>query len=186
MKISRKFNQLSVSEYKHYIDNHKKYTDFNTLGLYRSITENKKLNLEEKILIRDYANKTFGKTFYFYQLKDPQTYFDLVTLGQKLTKADENQIWGDISFNQQKILKEKKIKHRNFGDYSKHNCGYEHCPLDGLMIRQGSQLAENHMCFKTDKSRLRKKQKVTTNRKNRRLEPQIIRDELRNMKTEEL
>lgn len=55
--------------------NHKKYTDFNVLGLYRSISENDKLPLEDKIYIRDLANETFGKTFNFLQLKDPKTYF---------------------------------------------------------------------------------------------------------------
>jgi len=70
MKIGKKFNQLSKSQYYHFIDNYKKYTDFNTLGLYRSITENERLSLEDQIEIRDYANLIFGKTFNFYQLKD--------------------------------------------------------------------------------------------------------------------
>ncbi|VAW11216.1 hypothetical protein MNBD_BACTEROID03-2545, partial [hydrothermal vent metagenome] len=61
------------------------------------------------------------------QLKDPQTYFSVITLGKKLTVADERQIWNDIILNQEKILKEKRIKHRNFGDYSKHNCGDKNC-----------------------------------------------------------
>lgn len=69
MKIGKKFNQLSISEYKHYIDNYKKYMDFNTLGLYRSIGENKKLNIKDKIEIRDYANEIFGKTFNLTQNK---------------------------------------------------------------------------------------------------------------------
>ena len=63
MKIGKLFNQLSKSQYIHYIYNRKKYTDFNTLGLYRSICENEKLTLTEKIEIRDYANTIFGKTF---------------------------------------------------------------------------------------------------------------------------
>lgn len=104
---------MSVSEYKHYIDNHKKYTDFNTLGLYRSIGENEKLNISDKIEIRDYANETFGKTFNFYQLKAPGMYFELITLGDELTEGDENQIWEEIRKNQQEILKKKRIKHRN-------------------------------------------------------------------------
>ena len=150
MKINKKFNQLNRKQYKHYIDNHKKYTNFNTLGLYRSICENDKLSLVEKIEIRDYATELFGKTFKFLQLKDPETYFKLITLGQELTKADKNQVWENIEQNQQKILKEKRIKHRNFGNYSKHNCGLEHCHLNGLMIRQGSSLAECSMNFGTD------------------------------------
>jgi len=181
MKINKKFNQLTFNQYKHYINNHKKYTDFNTLGLYRSICENEKLSLSEKIEIRDYANKTFGKTFYFYQLKDPKTYFDLVTLGQELTKADENQVWENIKHNQQKILKEKRIKHRNFGNYSKHNCGYEHCHLNGLMIRQGSSLTECAMTFDSDKNRNHssKGYKMERKQKSQKLKNQLINEQLK-------
>jgi hypothetical protein len=182
MKIGKKFNQLSISEYKHYIDNYKKYTDFNTLGLYRSIGENERLNLESKIEIRDYANKIFGKTFNFYQLKAPTTYFKLITLGQELTKADEDNIWEEIKLNQQRILKEKRIKHRNFGDYSKHNCGYKTCSLNGIMIRQNSSWAESNMCFASDKSRyLSKPQyKYERSKKEQILTNQIIKEELEN------
>src|SRR5689334_22388773 len=115
MKIGRKFNQLTVDEYFHYIDNHKKYTDFNTLGLYRSISENDKLTNDDRIKVRDKAHELFKKTFDFFQLKDPYTFIALSTLGQTLTVADKNQIWTDIISNQQKILKDKRIKHRNFG-----------------------------------------------------------------------
>jgi len=180
MKIGKKFNQLSISEYRHYIDNHKKYTDFNTLGLYRSICENEKLNITEKIEIRDYANETFGKTFNFYQLKDPGTYFELITLGEEITKSDENQIWEEIRKNQQEILEKKKIKHRNFGDYSKHNCGYEDCPMNGLMVKQGSWLAEGHMWFNSDKSKYSRKEKSEKIKKERKSQKRIIRNELEN------
>ena len=178
MKIGKKFNQLSLSEYKHYMDNYKKYTDFNTLGLYRSIGENERLSLEDKIEIRDYANEVFGKTFNFYQLKDPGTYFELITLGKELTKADENQIWQEIKSNQQKILKEKRIKHRNFGNYSKHHCGYEHCPMNGMMVKQGSYLAESHMWFDADKKKYSRKQKSERIKKDRKSKSQIIQKEL--------
>ncbi len=70
MEIGRKFNTLSLSEYKHYIENHKKYVDFNTLGLYRSIIENENLTLADKIFVRDFANKFFHKKLStFYKLK---------------------------------------------------------------------------------------------------------------------
>lgn len=150
MKINQKFNQLTKSEYIFYIDNHKKYTDFNTLGLFRSILENEKLLLEDKIAIRDYANKFFQKTFDFLQLKDINTYFSLTVLGQELTKADENQLITNIRNFQEKTLKDKKIKHRNFGDYSKHNCGYEGCRFSGMMIKQGSYFAQSTMYFNND------------------------------------
>jgi hypothetical protein len=149
MKIGRPFNTMNLKEYFFYIDNRKSYTDFNTLGLYRSITENEKLDLHEKIELRDHAHKEFIKTFDFLQLKDPITFIAVTTLGQELTKADKNQVWEDIKQNQQKILADKKIKHRNFGEYSKHNCGYETCRLNGLMVKQDSFFAESHIRFNT-------------------------------------
>jgi len=178
MKIGKKFNKLSKSEYKHYIDNHKKYIDFNTLGLYRSIIENERLELEDKIEIRDYANSIFIKTFNFYQLKDPVTYFELTTLGINLTKGDTDKRWEDIKRNQQSILQEKRIKHRNFGDYSKHNCGYEDCQLNGLMIRQGSNFGEMHMRFKTDRNQYHRELKSERYKKERKSMHKIIKDEL--------
>lgn len=111
MLINQKFNTLTVKEYIFFIDNYRKYTDFNTLGLYRSIIENEKLNLEEKIEVREYTHKIFAKTFDFLQLKDPRTYFAVSTLGQEITKGDEQKMWKDIRGNQQKILADKKIKH---------------------------------------------------------------------------
>lgn len=177
MKLGKKFRELSKSEYFHFIDNHKKYTDFNTLGLYRSICENEKLELSDKIEIRDYANYIFLNTFNFYQLKDPKTYFDLITLGQEFTVAEERKIWDDIRLNQKKILSDKKIKHRNFGVYSKHNCGHESCLFKGLMIKQGSLFAECRMWFESDKHYLAVgKSKLVE--KQRRNKHKIIRDDL--------
>jgi hypothetical protein len=51
MKIGVKFNQLTYPEYLQIIEYHQKYTDFNTLGLYRSILENEKLDLSQRIEI---------------------------------------------------------------------------------------------------------------------------------------
>jgi len=170
MEIGRKFNKLSKKEYFFYIDNYKKYTDFNTLGLYRSIVENVELDIADKKEVRDYAHKTFRKTFDFLQLKDPNTYFELTTLGKKLTKADESQVWQEIISNQQKILVDKKIKHRNFGEYSKHNCGYETCPMNGLMIKQGSWFTERHMQFNSDNHKYSlkiKSERIKIERKNK-------------------
>ena len=178
MKIGKRFNKLSAKEYRHYIDNYKKYTDFNTLGIYRSILENEKLSLEDKMNIRDYANLTFGKTFNFLQLKDPSTYIQLTTLGQVLTRQEERKLWQDLRKNQEQILKEKKIKHRNFGDYSKHNCGYQRCPLNGIMIRQGSWIAESSMWFDTDHCKYSRKEKSKRDKKNRKMKRVLIREEL--------
>ena len=153
MKIDRQFNTMTLEECTLYIDNHKKYIDFNTLGLYRSILENDNLNFEQKIELREYAHKIFQKTFDFLQLKDPITFFKVSTLEQELTKADENQFWENIKGNQQKILADKKIKHRNFGIYSKHECGDITCAMNGMMFRQGSIAIRNCISFDTDKTK---------------------------------
>jgi hypothetical protein len=185
MKIGQPFNQLTLKEYFYFIDNHKKYTDFNTLGLYRSIIENNKLTLAQKLELREYANVVFQKTFDFLQLKDPLTYIAVSTLGMELTQASEHQLWENIKKNQQKILSDKKIKHRNFGDYSKHNCGYETCPINGLMIKQGSYLSEGHMCFKSDKSKISGEIKSDKARKERKNQKLIIEKELEDSQGDE-
>lgn len=178
MKIGKQFNKLNKSEYIDYIDNHKKHTDFNVLVLYRSICENEKLNLDDKIEIRDYANQFFEKTFNFYQLKDPITYFNLIVLGKEMTVADESKVWDDIRKNQEKILSDKKIKHRNFGDYAKHNCGYADCHYNGLMIKQGSRFTESFMHFDSDRNSYEAKNKSKRIKKQRKNISRIIRDEL--------
>lgn len=180
MEIGQKFNTLTLKEYLFFIDNYKKYKDFNTLGLYRSIVENDKLTLEDKITVREYAHKTFRKTFDFLQLKDPKTFVDVTHLGQELTKGDEAKIWDDIRTNQQKILADKRIKHRNFGDYSKHNCGYEDCVWNGVMIRQGSWLMESNMHFDSDKNKYQQRLKSEKRKTDRKNMKQIINNELDN------
>ena len=147
MKIDRKFNTLSLSEYLNIIENHKQYSDFNTLGLYRSIFENENITLDEKIQVREFANRYFEKTFEFLQIKDPWTFIKVKTLGLELTNGDKDELWRQISKNQKLILKKKRIKHQNFGEYSKHNCGYDTCAMDGIMIKQGSYMAEYDMCI---------------------------------------
>ncbi len=184
MKIGKMFNLLSISEYKHYIVNHKKYIDFNTLGLFRSILENDKLNISDKVLIRDFANRYFQKTFDFLQIKDPFTFFELITLDKDLTKADENQIWNEIKTNQEKILKSKRIRNRNFGIYSKHLCGYETCYLNGLLIERGSFFTEHEMQFDFDKNKYSAKIKSERQRIERKKEKKII-NAILNLETQE-
>lgn len=174
MEIGQKFSNLTLKEYLFYIENNKKYTDFNTLGLYRSIIENEKLTLDEKLLLREFAHVHFKKTFDFLQLKDPYTFVKISTLGQELTVADERQIWNDVISNQQKILKDKRIKHRSFGNYSKHNCGYDDCPYNGLMIKQDSILMESNMHFQSDKNRYAAQIKSEQFRKDRKTKRQKI------------
>ena len=174
MKIGRQFNTLTLKEYLFFIDNHKKYTDFNTLGLYRSITENKKLTIEDKIAVREYAHQTFKKSFDFLQIKDPHTYFEVETLGQVLTRGETEQIWDDIKKYQQKTITEKRFGHRNFGIYSKHSCGYDTCHLDGVMIRQGSYISDGEIYFKSDKHRYAAWGKYDVRRQERKKAQQII------------
>lgn len=156
MKINKRLNTLTNQEYSKLLSQHQMYTDLNTLGLFRSILENEKLNLMQKMAVRDQAVALFRKTFEFLQLKDPVTYFALTTLGQQFTIADEAQRWSDIRLNQQKILKAKKLRHRNFGTYSKHTCWDDTCPLKGVMLRQAdSTRAVCPMSFCSDKNRHR-------------------------------
>lgn len=167
---------MTMKEYIHVINNHKKYTDFNTLGLYRSIIENEKLDEEGKIIIRDYAHQFFRRSFDFLQLKDPYTFVAVSTLGQSLTAADKAQIWTDVISNQEKILKDKRIRHRNFGYYSKHNCGHDNCPYNGLMIRQDSYLMYADMHFNSDKNNYDAKDKAKRFKKERKTASQAIRE----------
>jgi hypothetical protein len=178
MEIGQKFNTLTLKEYYFFIDNYKKYTDFNTLGLYRSIVENEKLTLADKIAVREYAHKTFKKTFDFFQLKDPKTFVEVEYLGQELTKGDEQNIWDNVRRNQQQILEDKRIKHRNFGEYSKHNCGYDTCVWNGIMIRQGSWLMESNMHFDSDKNQYVAKDKSEKRKADRKNEKRLIKKEL--------
>ena len=179
MEIGKKFNTLTMSQYKHYIENHKKYTDFNTLGLYRSLKENEKLNDEQRIEIRDFAHEYFHKSFVFLQLKDPGTYFELEHLGVELDEPQKRQLWKDIWKYQEKYIKENKT-HRNFGVYSKHDCGYDTCYYNGLMIKQGSALTEDCISFNSDNNNFwtKKYSKKVNRKKDRKNKNNIIRDEL--------
>lgn len=177
MEIGKQFNSLTYEEYFFFIDNHKKYSDFNTLGLYRSLSENEKLNIEEKIHIRDYAHNLFQKTFDFLQIKDPWTYVKVITLGEELTSGDKTELWRKIFAAQEKILKDKKIKHRNFGEYSKHNCGYENCPMNGIMIKQGSPFAEYEMCVGNINKYIQK-QKSETRKSDRKMKIKSLKKNL--------
>ena len=112
------------------------------------------------------------------QIKDPYTYFKVKTLGENLTKGDEENYWRIIIENQRKILSDKKIKHRNFGTYTKHNCGYEDCVYNGLMIKPNSFLAESIMHFKEDKRNYEQKLKSERRKVQRKTESKIISEDL--------
>lgn len=174
MNIGKKFNELNLEEYIFLIDNHKNYKDFNTLGLYRSLLENDKLFLQDKIAIRNYAHKLFKKNFDFLQLKDPKTFVDVSNLGMEITKADEEKVWDSVIKNQQKILNDKRIRHRNFGTYSKHDCPYDDCIYKGLMVRPTSRLAWGSIHFDGDKNKYQQKAKTERRKSERKREKLLI------------
>ena len=80
MKLAKKFNQLSFTEYINVIDRSTDYADFNVLGLFRSISENDRLNPAHQLEIKEITISKFAKIFKFLQLKDLETYFILQTL----------------------------------------------------------------------------------------------------------
>lgn len=138
MKLEKPFKNYSFGELLHLAANRHRYTNFNSLGFFRAILEHEKLDLDQRLQLREVAKDIFGKQYEFLQVKDPVTFYGLDTLGLELTKGDEQQRWQQIKRNQEAILKAKQIKHRNFGVYSKHTCGYADCPYEGVMFPQGS------------------------------------------------
>jgi len=179
MKVGRQLNTLSYNEYLHLLKNYSRFTDFNSLGLFRSILESENLTLEQKLEVRDMAIHTFPKFFIFLQVKDPWTFRKLELLGQEFTVADEDRLREVIELNQQKILADKRIRHRNFGIYSKHSCGYDTCHLSNLMIKQGSWLAERHIYFQTDQhSKYSVFAKAERYKKERKMKRHLIQEDL--------
>lgn len=159
MESRGKYRDYSYQELEELIEAGKNNKDFNVLGFYRSLLENKQLSSEQAVALRDAAHRHFQKQFDFLQIKDPVTYLKVTLLGEEYTKGDEDNLWRQIVRNQQIILKEKRIRHRNFGTYSIHDCGYDWCPYKGMMVRQGSELARSTMHFETDKPRNSRKYK---------------------------
>ena len=180
MKIGKPFNQLSKTRLLHVIEHHKRYADFNSLGLYRGIVEHERLSLEDKLEVVEKAHQYFRKFFEFLQVKDPETYLGIINLGKwdELTGADLKQMYKDIRRNQQRILKKKRIKHRSFGIHSKHNC-VESCWVNGLMVRQDSWFAEDKMWFEDDKNSWAQRGKSDRRRLERKHMHRIIAGELR-------
>ena len=173
MKVGKQFNTLTYSEYLHLIEHWQKFSDFNTLGLFRSIVEATKLCLEQKLELRRVAISAFPKTFDFLQLKDPVTYFEVRFLGENLTVADEHQAWENIRHNQQEILKSKKLNHRNFGTYARHCCGIDTCPIKGVMLKQTDR-SSHSMRFHTDKSSYAMQEKAEIQKRDRKTKKLLV------------
>lgn len=85
-------------------------------------------------------------------------------------------LWGRllIKENQEKILADKRINHRNFGTYSKHNCGRENCPYNELMTQKGSFLEYHPMQMSLEGRRYSAQNKSDSRRKDRKRERAII------------
>ncbi|GAA3968351.1 hypothetical protein GCM10022407_13070 [Hymenobacter antarcticus] len=101
----------------------------------------------------------------------------MTNLGENLTVADKNQAWDDIRHNQQKILESKRLSHRNFGTYSKHDCGLDTCYMHGLMTKQGSTLAyygSGGMGFGSDNCSWSRELKAKRHKRDRKSEHQIM------------
>jgi hypothetical protein len=154
MKIGRKIRDLSASKIRRIMLDYQKYTDFNRLGLFRGILESEKLSLEEKKELRDAAIAGFPKYFDFLVIKDPETWDQLQHLGEERLRSEIRRDWEEVRRLQQRLLKEKKLQHRNFGIYSKHLCGHDLCGYNGSMVRaKHSPRYGYEMFFDTDNRR---------------------------------
>lgn len=174
MIIGKPFNTLVLEEYYYYIDNRKKYNDFNELWLFRSIFENKNLDEWKMVLLRDYIQKNMSKVFEFMQVRHPDLYVKMYLLWKTYTKADEENLWNLVRLKQEEILHKKRIKHRNFWDYSKHNCWFDDCNLNGIMVQKWSWFCENIMHFSSDKHFSTLKDKSKRLKKERKAEKNIV------------
>ena len=115
MKINKKFKQMSMAEYRHYIAHHQKYADFNPLGLYRSILENDKLDEATRLEVLAFANQYFQRFYDFLFVKDPVTYSRLATLGQGLSETQQRQHLSHVWDGREKWCAEKGIRHQRIG-----------------------------------------------------------------------
>ena len=111
MKVNKKFKQMSMAEYRHYIAHHQKYADFNPLGLYRSILENDKLDEAAQLEILAFANQYFQRFYDFLFIKDPVAYSRLATLGQDLSETQQRQHLSRVWDRREQWCAEKAIRH---------------------------------------------------------------------------
>ncbi|MDO4879200.1 MAG: hypothetical protein Q3966_07940 [Neisseria sp.] len=120
MKLNRPFNTLTLAEYRALIPRHTAYADFNPLGLFRSIVENRKLDQAAKQKVLALAKQYFPKFYAFLPAKDPQTYFELSLLGQPpLSDAQWRQYYWKIRERGEKIAKGKGIRNHRVGSMTK-------------------------------------------------------------------
>ena len=120
MKLNRRFNTLTLAEYRALIPRHAAYADFNPLALYRSIMENRKLDEAAKQEVLALANRYFQRFYDFLPAKDPQTYFELSLLGQPpLSDAQWRQYYWKIREQGEKLAKGKGIRNHRVGSMTR-------------------------------------------------------------------
>lgn len=120
MQLTKKFNTFSPSEYYDVIKNHKRYHNFNPLGLYRSLIENPKLDTTTQLEILAFANQYFGKFYEFLVVKDIHLYTKLSRLGEEpLSFTQEFQYQEQLTKQAKRILQAKKIRNWRVGIYTK-------------------------------------------------------------------
>ena len=152
MRIDQPFNELSAARIRTIILNYKQYKDFNRLGLFRGLIESAHLSSEERTGLQQLARRTFARYFDFLVIKDPDTWWQTeypdwveTSFGDRLNR------WREIRERQQVIIERKGLGHRNFGVFSKHDCGRADCPLDGVMVKKNDPRRDNcRISFKSD------------------------------------
>lgn len=120
MQLAKKFNTFSPSDYYDVIKNHKRYRNFNPLGLYRSLIENPKLDTATQLEILVFANQYFGKFYEFLVVKDIHLYAKLSRLGKEpLNHTQEYQYQEQLREQAKRILQAKKIRNWRVGIHTK-------------------------------------------------------------------
>jgi hypothetical protein len=127
-------NTLTAQGYRKLLASPHGRKQVNTLGLFRSIVENRKLPEEEKAAIRDACREAFPQFYGFLPVKDYRTYWALEALGREMTEADwralKERSWREAAA----WVKQRRIRHRSFGVHSKHECEPT-CPMLGTMVK---------------------------------------------------
>lgn len=124
-KIEKRYNTFNYDEYIFYLNKYKEYKNFNIYGIFNSFLENKILTDPEKLkLIKKYSEK-FYKSFEFLKVKNEHLYLKLFSIieNKDYTANGKNGLYDNavknIERDVEKILNNKKIKYRNFGENSK-------------------------------------------------------------------
>lgn len=137
MKIGQPINELSPERIREIIKGYKEYTDFNRLGLFRGLLESERITAEERAELQELAIAAFNRYFDFLVIKDSETWWKTLNPGWEAASRNDRYVkWRKIEAKQEAIIKRKGFGHRNFGNYSKHNCCYKDCPLNGIMVKK--------------------------------------------------